>query len=85
MESQRSFLFIALMVVTYLLFTQWQQDNAPVVTQQQPAQTQVASVADSTGDFIPQSSQTASPIEQKAIVSERLITCLLYTSDAADE
>ena len=74
MESQRSFLFIALMVVTYLLFTQWQQDNAPVVTQQQPAQTQVASVTDSTGDFIPQSSHTASPIEQKVNVSERLIT-----------
>ncbi len=31
MESQRSLLFIALMVVTYLLFSQWQQQNAPAV------------------------------------------------------
>ena len=30
MESQRSFLFIALMVVTYLLFTEYQEDNAVI-------------------------------------------------------
>jgi len=29
MESQRSFLFIALLVVTYLLFSEWQKSNAP--------------------------------------------------------
>ena len=33
MESQRSLLFIALMVVTYLLFSQWQLQNAPETQQ----------------------------------------------------
>ena len=72
MESQRSFLFIALMVVTYLLFTQWQQDNAPVIAQ--AAQTQITPAADSTGDFIPESTQSASPLVHKVAVSEKLIT-----------
>ena len=58
MESQRSFLFIALMVVTYLLFNQWQTDNAPVI--EQPAVTQQA-ITPSNGDFVPESSATASP------------------------
>ena len=39
MESQRSFLFIALMVVTYLLFTEYQKDNAPVIDQPAISQT----------------------------------------------
>jgi YidC/Oxa1 family membrane protein insertase len=60
MESQRSFLFIALMVVTYLLFNQWQMDNAPVI--EQPAVTQQSSTTNSQGDFVPESSATASPI-----------------------
>jgi len=72
MESQRSFLFIALMVVTYLLFTQWQQDNAPVIAQ--PAQTQIAPAADATGDFIPESTHSASPLVQNVAASEKLIT-----------
>jgi len=72
MESQRSFLFIALMVVTYLLFTQWQQDNAPVVAQ--PIQTQIAAEADSNGDFIPESSQSLSPAIEQTVASEKLIT-----------
>ena len=60
MESQRSFLFIALMVVTYLLFNQWQIDNAPVI--EQPAVTQQTTTTNSNGDFVPESSATASPI-----------------------
>jgi len=72
MESQRSFLFIALMVVTYLLFSQWQLDNAPVQTQ--PVQTQTTSVVDSNGDFIPESSQQVSPLITNTAVSEKLIS-----------
>ena len=60
MESQRSFLFIALMVVTYLLFNQWQMDNAPVI--EQPAVTQQTTTTNSSGDFVPESSATASPL-----------------------
>ena len=69
MESQRSFLFIALMVVTYLLFDQWQTDNAPIV--EAPAQIEASSSAmnNSEGEFIPQSSQILAP-EVKSINSE---------------
>lgn len=48
MESQRSFLFIALAFVTYLLFVQWQQDYGP---QPLPAQEQSQDLAATpTGD-----------------------------------
>ena len=57
MESQRSFLFIALMVVTYLLFTQWQQDNTPVIEQPIVSTSSNLSTA-SSGDFIPESSDS---------------------------
>lgn len=78
MESQRSFLFIALMVVTYLLFNQWQIDNAPVI--EQPAVTQQQTPSSSNGDFVPESSATAASInnETKKAVSATLIS---VTSD----
>jgi YidC/Oxa1 family membrane protein insertase len=61
MESQRSLLFIALMVVTYLLFTQWQLDNAPVVTEQ-PAYNQTTELGtNNSADFVPESSDSAAP------------------------
>jgi len=70
MESQRSFLFIALMVVTYLLFNQWQTDNAPVI--EQPAVTQQA-ITPSNGDFVPESSATASPLSNESTVATATI------------
>jgi YidC/Oxa1 family membrane protein insertase len=41
MQSQRSFLYIALVLVSFLLFQEWQKDYnpQPVVAQQQPIQT----------------------------------------------
>ena len=61
MESQRSLLFIALMVVTYLLYTQWQLDNAPVITEQ-PAYNQTTETGtNSNTDFVPESSDSAAP------------------------
>ena len=54
MESQRSLLFIALMVVTYLLFNQWQQENAPLPEQQVTKSTQ-ATINDN-ADFVPEAS-----------------------------
>ncbi len=63
MESQRSFLFIALMVVTYLLFNQWQMDNAPVI--EQPAVTQQTTPSNNNGEFVPESSATATSISNE--------------------
>jgi YidC/Oxa1 family membrane protein insertase len=54
MESQRSLLFIALMVVTYLLFSQWQQENAPLPEQQVINSSQ--SISTGEGDFVPEAS-----------------------------
>jgi YidC/Oxa1 family membrane protein insertase len=75
MESQRSLLFIALMVVTYLLFTQWQLDNAPVVTEQ-PAYNQTSELggigANNNADFVPESSDSAAPTA-KIVSSATLI------------
>ena len=66
MESQRSLLFIALMVVTYLLFQQWQLDNAPVITTSSLAPTTIDSIEKS-GDFVPASSaQTRNEVKPVA-------------------
>lgn len=73
MESQRSFLFIALMVVTYLLYTQWQLDNAPVVEQPTYSQT-METATDSSGDFIPESSDSANPITKTTASTANLIS-----------
>ena len=66
MESQRSFLFIALMVVTYLLFTQWQTDNAPII--EQPAVSQQTTPNNSNGDFVPESSAAVTSISNETKV-----------------
>ncbi len=67
MESQRSFLFIALMVVTFLLYQQWQLDSAPAQPQMQTLVSQndttVSSEA-SANDFVPASSAN-SPVVSK--------------------
>lgn len=73
MESQRSFLFIALMVVTYLLFNQWQTDNAPVI--EQPAVTQQTTPSNNNGEFVPESSATATSISNETkVVNATLIS-----------
>jgi YidC/Oxa1 family membrane protein insertase len=73
MESQRSFLFIALMVVTYLLFTEYQKDNAPVIDQPAISQT-TNQVTSSGGDSIPESSSSAMPMSTMQKTSEQVIT-----------
>lgn len=73
MESQRSFLFIALMVVTYLLFNQWQMDNAPII--EQPAVSQQTMPSNANGDFIPESSAAVTAIENETkVVSATVIS-----------
>ncbi len=54
MESQRSMLFIALLVVSYLLFNQWQLDKVP--QQSSPNQTVINENQSLTDDFVPESS-----------------------------
>ena len=73
MESQRSFLFIALMVVTYLLFTEYQKDNAPVIAEQTISQSTNQGTATS-GDFIPESSSSSMPMSAPVKISEQVIS-----------
>ena len=73
MESQRSFLFIALLVVSFLLFQQWQIENAPEPTEQ--AISQGSSVTADTDDFVPASSEVGAPASsQKNSTNAQLIS-----------
>ena len=73
MESQRSFLFIALMVVTYLLFTEYQKDNAPVIDQTAISQT-TNQVTSGDSDSIPESSSSAMPMSTMVKANEQVIS-----------
>ncbi len=75
MESQRSFLFIALMVVTFLLYQQWQLDNAPVKQPQEVNQqlnNSLTSHETSGDDFVPESS-AVKPQSTQTVVSKAAI------------
>jgi YidC/Oxa1 family membrane protein insertase len=72
MESQRSLLFIALMVVTYLLFSQWQQENAPLPEQQVTNSTQAINNGDA--DFVPEASAPQITATKTAISTAKIIT-----------
>jgi len=74
MESIRSMLFFGLLLVSYLLYQQWQFDNAPVVQQQTstnvPANTQTADQ-----DFVPAPSANSTTAQAAPVVSnQQLIT-----------
>jgi len=77
MESQRSLLFIALMVVTYLLFSQWQQQNAPVAEQTSINQSQAGN--DANADFVPESSDAVANAIKTTETSAKLITVVTDT------
>jgi YidC/Oxa1 family membrane protein insertase len=72
MESQRSLLFIALMVVTYLLFSQWQAEKAP--TSQPVNISQGQATNDANADFVPESSDTLNNVSLPTVASAKLIT-----------
>lgn len=72
MESQRSFLFIALMVVTFLLYQQWQLDHAPTQQPQQVSQTVDNGTNTNSDDFVPESSK-ANIVSAKPTVSSAKI------------
>ena len=71
MESQRSLLFIALMVVTYLLFSQWQEKNAPIAAPTSISQNQSGQNANA--DFVPESSDAQISSVKSGETSAKLI------------
>ena len=73
MESQRSFLFIALLIVSFLLYTEYEKDNAPVIAEQTINQSANQNTAGS-GDFVPESSGSAMPTSTTVKTSEQLIS-----------
>ena len=78
MESQRSLLFIALMVVTYLLFSQWQLENAPAV--EQPTINQNANIQQTANaDFVPESSDSATPVAKESTSNSKIISVITDT------
>ena len=75
MESQRSFLFIALMVVTFLLYQQWQVDNTPVQQPTTVAQTSSGATTDTnSSDFVPASSASSLPAIKETLTTSNIIT-----------
>ncbi len=78
MESQRSLLFIALMVVTYLLFSQWQLENSPAVEQSSISQT-TSTGQDANADFVPEPSISTAPLAKSTYSSTKLITVTTNT------
>ena len=77
MESQRSLLFIALMVVTYLLFSQWQLQNAPEA--QQTSINQQQETTDANTDFVPKSSNSAANTIKSNTTTAKLINVVTDT------
>ena len=73
MESQRSLLFIALMVVTYLLFSQWQLQNAPAVEQATISE-EVNTNKELNEEFVPESTESPSVISKETASSSKLIS-----------
>ncbi|HCH69500.1 MAG TPA: membrane protein insertase YidC [Colwellia sp.] len=76
MESQRSLLFIALMVVTYLLFSQWQLGNAPAIEQTTLSQ---ATAQNNNAEFVPESSESSALLVKAVHSSSKLITVTTNT------
>lgn len=62
MNSNRSLLIMGLLLLSFLIFTQWQQDYDPEIQAQKQAQTQ--QVASQSGD-VPASSNVSSPISEQ--------------------
>ena len=76
MESQRSLLVIALMVVTYLLFSQWQLQNAPAVEQPSLSQT---TEQNADADFVPESSDSTTALIKTTNANTKLVTVTTNT------
>ena len=69
MESIRSILFFALLLVSFLLYQQWQVDYAPVVAQQPTSDVPAAEQVNNNDDFVPAPSTLASNEESKTVTN----------------
>ncbi|MDO7085129.1 membrane protein insertase YidC [Pseudocolwellia sp. AS88] len=75
MESQRSFLFIALLVVTYLLFSEWQKSNAPApIVIEQSEQVPTNTIQNANGEYIPESSSNNTIVQESTSPVKQLIS-----------
>ncbi|KGJ98779.1 membrane protein insertase YidC [Thalassotalea sp. ND16A] len=66
MESQRGLLFVALLVVTYLLFNQWQMDNAPIQAPVEVSANTPTASSQENGEFIPAATGSQTSVNQAA-------------------
>ena len=74
MESLRSMLFIGLLVVTYMLYQQWQLDYAPQPVPQATNSSQATEQATSSSDdFVPASSAANTPAVVSTVAAQQLI------------
>ncbi len=74
MESLRSMLFIGLLVVTYMLYQQWQLDYAPQPVPQATNSSQATEQATSSSDdFVPASSAANTPAAVSTVAAQQLI------------
>jgi len=77
MESQRNILIVALLFISFLLYQQWQIDNAPAPTQEQQAATTAVN-AD-----IPASTAMVAPIVDTALAERQIIRVVTDTIELA--
>ena len=73
MESQRGLLFVALLVVSYLLFNQWQMDNAPVQAIEEVTTNSTVNNKNNDDEFVP-AGNNAEQVVNQAATSGGLIT-----------
>ena len=77
MESQRNLLIVALLFISFLLFQQWQIDNAPAPTPEEQTATTTVD-AD-----IPASTAVAAPVLETASTDRQVITVVTDTLELA--
>jgi len=74
MESQRNLFIVALLFISFLLFQQWQEDNAPAPTLEQQSATATTVNAD-----IPSSTSVPAPMLETTSVDRQIVTVVTDT------
>lgn len=77
MESQRNLLIVALLFISFLLYQQWQIDNAPAPT---PAEQTATNTVNAD---IPASTAIAAPIQNSVAVDRQIVTVTTDTIELA--
>src|SRR5699024_4462455 len=83
MESQRNILIIALLLVSFLIWQQWDSDKNPLETAQQSTQTVTATGENEAGNFVPESDQVqvGNDIPTEAVASNHKHQLITISSD----